>query len=471
MIFKTKLISILKTFSKGELVKFKSFAGSYYESSDGKILRLLDEVIKYYPEFENKSITKKQLFAVIYPKQRYNDATIRKLISYLTKLAEEYLIHQNVKRDNFAKDLHLLKELSFRNADNLFEQQARLTEKKIKKYPHDAAFYYNRFKLLNAINSYYAIRKRSKAVDNYQREADSFFHFFFVEALNIYMYLINEKTISNREFNLILFNEVTTHLRDNSYTEVSSIPVYYNCLMVLLTEDEKYYRALREIQKSLDYKIQSNELEISYIVLQNYYVAKVKKGITKYRQDAFELQKEVISRGFHLSGDRIHIFTFLNIVSEAVSMGETNWAEVFIKENRKLLEPEYEFDAVSLSYAKCEFSRREYEKALTRLGKINMEYSHFKLSVRTLMLMIYYELGSFDPAISMLDSYKHFITRDKMLPKVDMQNRIEFAKHFKEIINLKTGMSNDIDSVKMSIESTGSFAEKQWVLEKLNELI
>jgi hypothetical protein len=152
-------------------------------------------------------------------------------------------------------------------------------------------------------------------------------------------------------------------------------------------------------------------------------------------------------------------------------MGETRWAEVFIKENRKLLDPEYEFDAVNLSYAKCEFTRKEYEKALARLGKINMEYSHFKLSVRTLMLMIYYELGSFDPAISMLDSYKHFITRDKMLPKVDMQNRIEFAKHFKEIINLKTGMSNDIDSVKMSIESTGSFAEKQWVLEKLNELI
>jgi hypothetical protein len=213
-----------------------------------------------------------------------------------------------------------------------------------------------------------------------------------------------------------------------------------------------------------------DELNITYIVLQNYFVAQVKKGLKAFKLDAFEMQKEVISGGFHLSGDRIHIFTFLNIVSEAVSVGETRWAENFIDENRKLLDPEYEFDAVNLSYAKCEFSRREYEKALSRLGKINMEYSHFKLSVRTLMLMIYYELGAFDAAISMLDSYRHFISRERLLPKLDKQNRMEFAKHFKEITDLKTGMSKDIDSAKLSIESTGSFAEKEWFLEKLDEL-
>lgn len=446
------------------------FVRSFYGKDESKILKLLDEIVRHFPEFENENFTKEYLFKKIYTKKKYNDAAIRKLISYLTKLAEEFLIHQSLKKDNFARSLYLLKELSLRNSDSVFEQQAAIIEKEMKKYPRNSFFYYNQFRFLNTVNSFHAIRKRSIAVDNYQKEADSFFHYFLIEALNIYIYLVSEKKISNREFDLILFNEVMSHLKSNSYKEIISIPVYYNCLMLTLTEDEKYFHALREIQKTLDPKIHEDELRVTYIVLQNFCVARLKKGITKFRLEGFELQKESISGGFHLSGGRIHTFTFLNIVSDAASAGESLWAESFIRKNRHLLETEHEFDIVNLSYAKCEFSRKEYEKALTRLGKINMEYSQFKLSVRTLMLMIYYELESYDSAISLLDTYKHFIARDKLLPKDDRQNRLKFAKYFKEILNLKAGMSSDINLVREDVLSTDNFVEKEWFLEKIYEM-
>jgi len=467
---KTKLIKILKSFSKSEIRRFSCFVKSFYRTGESKIIKLLREVVNYFPEFEDKNFTKQSLFNKLYPKKPYNDATIRKLISYLRNLAEEFLIHQNLKRNDIVRNLYLLKELSLRRADSLFEQTAALVEKQTKKYAKNTAFYYNRFRLLNIINSHYGLRKRSIAVSNYQKEADSFFHYFFIEALNIYIYLANEKGISNREFDMILFNEVMSHLNNNPYTEITSIPVYYNCLMLILTEEEKYFQILKEIKKTLDNKINYDELRIMYIVLQNFCVSRVKKGIIKFKWEAFELQKESISGGFHLSGERIHTFTFLNIVSEAASVGESLWGESFIQKYRHLLEAEHEFDIVNLSYAKCEFSRKEYEKALTRLGKINMENSQFKLSVKTLMLMIYYELNSYDSAISLLDTYKHFIARDKFLPKADRQNRLKFAKYFKEILNLKTGMNKDINLVKMNVLSTDNFVEKEWFLGKIDEL-
>lgn len=467
---KTKLIKILKSFSKSEIKKFSFFVRAFYGTGESKILKLLEEVIKYFPEFENEDFTKKHIFGKVYPKSSYNDVTIRKLISYLTNFAEEFLIHQSLKRDRFARNLYLLRELSFRNSDKVFKQQAALTEKEMKKYPRNTGFYYNKFKFLNTVNSFHGLRKRSIAVDNYQNEANSFFHYFIIEALNIYIYLANEKQISNRAFDLILFNEVMSHLNSNSYKEITSIPVYYNCLMLILSGDEKYYHALRKIQKTLDSKIHEDELRTTYIVLQNFCVARVKKGIAKFRQEGFELQKESISGGFHLSGERIHTFTFLNIVSDAASAGESLWAESFIQKNRHLLETEHELDIVNLSYAKCEFSRKEYEKALNRLGKINMEYSHFKLSVKTMMLMIYYELDSFDSAISLLDTYRHFIARDKLLPEADKQNRIKFAKYFNEILDLKTGMNKYAGSVRMNVLSTDNLVEKEWLLEKIDEI-
>lgn len=467
---KTKLIKILKSFSKYEIKQFRFFVRSFYRNDKSRVLKLLEQVVKYYPEFESENFTKPNVFKKVYAHTKYNDAAFRKLISYLTELAEEFLIHQNLKKDDFTRNLFLLKELSLRGTESVFEQQAAIIEKEMKKYPRDSVFYYNRFRFLNIVNGFHAIRKRSVAVDKYQKEADSFFHYFLIEALSTYIYLMNEKKISNREFRLVLFNEVLSHLENNSYPEIISIPVYYNCLMLILTEDEKYFHALREIQKKLDFRINADELTAIYIVLENYCAGQVKRGVVKFRHEAFELQKEAVQRGLHLSGERIHIFTFLNIVSQASAAGEATWAENFIEENRHLLEPEYEVDAVNLSYAKCEFSKKEYEKALSRLGKINMEDSHFKFSVRTLMLMIYYELDLYDSASSMLDSYKHFITRDKRLPEADRENRTEFARYLKEILNLKAGMSIDTDSVRKNLLSTENIVEKDWFLEKITEI-
>jgi hypothetical protein len=468
--YKTKLVKILKSFSKSEIKAFGIFVRSIYGNSDSKILLLLNEIINNFFEFNNKDFTKKHLYKKIYPNSRYNDARLRKLISYLNNLAEEFLTHQGLKKDDFARKLYLLRELSLRNSDTVFEQEAALIEKKMKKYPRNTTFYHNRFRFLNIINSHHALRKRSIAVDNYQKEADSFFHYFFIEALNVYIYLINEKKISNREFELTLFNEVIGHLGTKPYSEILSIQVYYNCLMIILAEEEKYFHILREIQKKLEYKIHGDELRITYIVLQNFCVSQVKKGIIKFKREAFELQRESVLKRLHLTGERIHIFTFLNIVSEAVSVGELVWAENFIKENRSLLEPEHEFDIVNLSYAKCEFSRKEYEMALTRLGKINMEYSQFKLSVKTLMLMIYYELTLYDSAISLLDSYKHFITRDKLLPEIDRQNHINFIKYFSEVLSLKMSSEGIPDIIRKNILSSGGLIEKEWLLEKIDEL-
>jgi hypothetical protein len=135
-----------------------------------------------------------------------------------------------------------------------------------------------------------------------------------------------------------------------------------------------------------------------------------------------------------------------------------------------LLEPEHEFDIVNLSYAKCEFSRREYEKALIRLGKINLEYSQFKLSVKTLMLMIYYELDSYDSAISLLDTYKHFITRNKLLPEVDRQNHVSFVKYFNEVLSLKISGKPVPGITGQNIKTSGGLVEKAWLLEKIEEL-
>src|SRR5688572_23683371 len=97
---KTKLIKTLKLFSRSEIKAFVKFVSSVYGDGAGKILVLLNEIVRHFPDFDGSDFTKKYLYKKIYPKSRYNDITLRKLISYLNNHAEEFLTHQGIKKDD-----------------------------------------------------------------------------------------------------------------------------------------------------------------------------------------------------------------------------------------------------------------------------------------------------------------------------------------------------------------------------------
>ncbi len=115
--FNSKIISVVRSFSKDEIKEFRKFVDSPFFNKEGKyVLRFYDEIKKYYPGFDNKSLERSILFYKLYPGKKYDDSIMRKLSSTLQKLAEEYLNLLTMKLESYSlhnyKNLPQIKNLS-----------------------------------------------------------------------------------------------------------------------------------------------------------------------------------------------------------------------------------------------------------------------------------------------------------------------------------------------------------------------
>lgn len=91
----TKLIQILKIFSKEEIKEFEKFIASPYFSR-GRDLKPFYKILKsYHPDFKSSNFNYERVFEKLYPKEKYNKSgadNILRVLSYeLTRLTEEFI--------------------------------------------------------------------------------------------------------------------------------------------------------------------------------------------------------------------------------------------------------------------------------------------------------------------------------------------------------------------------------------------
>ena len=119
----SKLVKILRTFSKAEWKDFEKFAASQYFNGGRNYLPYLKLLRKYYPEFDSKKLTRESVYKALYPGKKYKDSVIFTVTSGLYSLAEEFLINKNAEGNRFEKEMNLLSQLSLRNIDGIHNKR------------------------------------------------------------------------------------------------------------------------------------------------------------------------------------------------------------------------------------------------------------------------------------------------------------------------------------------------------------
>ena len=119
---KSKVIEIIQSLDPEEIKEFGEFVGSPYFNKNTRLTELYELIKKFYPDFTKKSFTKEKLYEKLFPRKKYNDGSMRKLLSGLQSLGEEYLAHSHLDKNNkLQKKLFLLNEFDLRKLDRLFE--------------------------------------------------------------------------------------------------------------------------------------------------------------------------------------------------------------------------------------------------------------------------------------------------------------------------------------------------------------
>ena len=211
-----------------------------------------------------------------------------------------------------------------------------------------------------------------------------------------------------------------------------------------------------------------------YGYLQNISISLGAVNRDKYRPETFRLMKEMLENNVFSASEDLPMSPskFRNILIAALDAKEYRWCEDFIRDYIRYLPNEHMENMFNYSIAKICFAKKQFEESLTYLIKVKYEMFALKYDIKALTLCIYYELGYFEEALSLIDTFKHFISDNKSLSERRKEVQHNFVNFTSELFKAKAG-NKEIDLIKLrkKISGTNSVLNKLWLLEKINELI
>lgn len=468
---KIKAISVLKTFTKKELGKFEDFLNSpYFNKGKKYIIRFYKELIRYHPLYDDANSIKEKIYAKLYPKEKYSDERFRKLTSELYKFQTDFLaVEAYVSGEIDMKD-NVLFQLNERKLGNIFELELRKSYEELEKTELRNDYYNKKmYELISKEKFFYFQRKRSNALNKYDTEMEYFLKYSLSLLLSKYI----ERSMENRffksqEFELPLFDEIITYLKNKEFLNDPVIYILYLQLILCRSDDDDSFFILRKLLHKEEKKLDKNQLKISYTILANYAVERSEKGLPGFLEEILNINLEIIKK--RLIEQYISGFQFINIVTMFLKFKKSKELEKFIKENSDLLNPDIKDTILNFCYASIAFQKREFEKALSHLSKINFDHYQLKFQIKNLTLKIYYEQGQYEAIFSLIDSYKHILKRESDIPGSIKKTILDFLKILKELTEKRSGKKK-IDRHILSKELKNSLpAEKQWLAEKIIEI-
>ena len=166
-------------------------------------------------------------------------------------------------------------------------------------------------------------------------------------------------------------------------------------------------------------------------------------------------------------------FFFFIIVGKSIIVLHFVKTEKFIEQYKGAISPDNSDVVINYCYARLAFNKGEFEKALWHLNAIKtIRHIQYKLPVRDLTLMTFYELDMLNQSAYQIDSYRHFLNNNKGSLSEERFTRIlNFLKFYTRLLKIKEKRSmKEIVRLKEDIESTGNTLEKFWLLKKTGEL-
>ena len=124
-----------------------------------------------------------------------------------------------------------------------------------------------------------------------------------------------------------------------------------------------------------------------------------------------------------------------------------------------------------LSRAKVCFAKKDFDGTIAGLARTgNNEDIFYRLAVRDLYIKAYFEKGEFEYLLSLIDSYKHFIYKNRLLNDAVKKRYMLYLKSAGDLIRLRQSPQKErAEMLLKELNSTPGFANRDWILEKLGE--
>lgn len=483
----SKLINILRTFSKEEMQQFEKFAESPYFQSTKNCLPLLKQLQKFYPDFDSKNLNYEYLYKKLYPGKKFNKQVMWNLSSAMEKMLDEFFIQKRLKLDEFNRYSLLLLELSEKDPKYYYKKMTDMKKHsdklKIGEEDYTGVDYFKVKWKYEAIRGvYYQIIDKFTSYGDQPAKKGEYLILSFIQNLtqDLYNAYYNQKFYNYRtDFNFaekfaenINYTEIINYLNKNNFEFKWLFEFYYYKIMCLLKSDEeKYFFEFKNLFEKNFEKFTNFENFNSISTLTNYCRDKIENGQSKFLKTLFEINNFRIANRMHIVSGFMRKTVYLQMVKTALSIDEVEWVKIFIDKNTPLLKKDYQRSIKSLAAAMVCFKLKQYDKVFHNLNEVEFVDVSDKIQVKIILSQTYYELRETDSLLNQIDSAKHLLAKNKFI-SADVKNlNIDFFNFLLKLIMIKeNGDKYSAVSVKNSIRKAQQLNGKEWLLEKLEEI-
>ena len=479
------LLGMLGKFTPKEFKEFGEFVKSPFFNKNIHVKQLYDYLKKFYPEFDDKKLDKEIVFKNIFEEKKYNDGFLRTVIYNMGKLAEDYLAYINFRKDDLNRGINLLKELNERKLEKVFLKYYSEIEEDIDSLVYrNPDYYFKKYELHNQKEIYMDWSKfKQKDFKNYTPNTvsyvdDELTSYYLAISLSHYRFLLDKSMYENLEYNYDFIEHIMDFLlnHDNYFREKIKIKLHLYEVLLIRDKKDEYYRILKDIFMNRAGELSRSDLYSLHNVLQSFCVYQGYNNKPEYLKERFDLYRFCICEKLYAASEHIYFddLMFGNVVSTGVNAGDFEWTENFIKEYKNTISPDNADVVVNYAYARLAFAKKDFELAAKYLNSIKIiKHIQYKLPVRDLTLMCFYEQNLLAQSSYQIDSYRHFLTNNKSsLSDLRYERIMNFLKFYTKLVkNKEKGNIKELVKLKDEMEITNNIIEKRWLTQKIKELV
>ncbi len=124
---------------------------------------------------------------------------------------------------------------------------------------------------------------------------------------------------------------------------------------------------------------------------------------------------------------------------------------------------------VHFCLARLHFEKGEYDTAMRLLQQVEYDDILMNLNAKTMLLKMYYEQEELSALESLLESFRIYIQRKKMIGyhSSNYKNILRFTR---KLIKINPYSRKQKDKLKMEIEAAKPLSEREWLLGRLEAL-
>ena len=477
----SKLIDLVSSLSKTEFREFSIYVKSQSQKEKKRELNLLNYLKKYYPDFSSKQFTKENCFKKLFPNNgAFNQKKVTDTMSDLYLILEDFVVMQELKKQQLDRDHLLLKAFQSRKLDKLFLKKFEQIDKELdNNKTKDNEYFFNKFWVNKFAydHSYRDVIFSQKEQEQYFKTLiNSLDEFYFITKLIFQIEILNRTTFSATSYS----NKLAEYIFDHVQKEKDLERPLYQILSKFIEgfTNNKYtdYPELKQLLFDNIHLFDEINKQDFFNQCMNYCLH------AHYAQhipikEILDLYKKGIELGLLTQAGYIPQTHFNNIVSLACQLKDFDWIENFIATKIHLLNQQVQKDMHALSAATIHFHKGKFSKTLAALNEVEIIDEMYKITGKSLQLRAYYELNEFLAIDSLFLSLKQSVRRNKKKGedfKTSYNNFIDITKKMfklKDIKQQRKDIVKEVEKLKTEEEQTENLFFRLWIKTKLSELV